>query len=124
MMKKNLLIALSLGAIVLITGCGKSVQPPLYTWGEYVNSSAKYAMYGHEKEVIENHKAELKKIIDESEHAKQRVAPGIYAEYAQLLYRTNQKDEAKRYFKLEKSTYPESKIFIDRVCTKLYGDVL
>jgi hypothetical protein len=79
-------------------------------------------MKGHEKEVLEKHIIELEKIILDSETKQQRVAPGIYAEYAQLLYETNKPSEAKKYFLLEKQTYPESSIFIDRVLKKLYGD--
>lgn len=124
MIKKCIGISIAAISAIGLSGCGKSVQPPLYTWGNYVNSSAKYGMYGHEKDVVENHRAELKKIIDDSEQNKQRVAPGIYAEYAQLLYQTNQKEEAKHYFQLEKRVYPESRVFIDRVCMKLYGVVL
>jgi len=118
---------LGLSAIVMIamifTGCGSSVQPPLYTWGNYVNSSAKYGMHSEDKDVLEEHLQELEKIINESENKDQRVAPGIYAEYAQLLYETNKKEKAKKYFLLEKQTYPESSIFIDKVMIKLYGSV-
>jgi hypothetical protein len=81
-------------------------------------------MQGHEKEILEKHILELEKIIVDSEEKKQRVAPGIYAEYAQLLYETNKLSDAKKYFLLEKQTYPESSIFIDRVLKKLYGETL
>jgi len=117
--------ALGLSAVamtaILFTGCGKQVQPPLYMWGDYVNSSAKYGVSSGDKEVLEKHLQELEKIINESKAKDQRVAPGIYAEYAQLLYETNKKELAKKYFLLEKQTYPESSIFIDRVMVKLYG---
>lgn len=110
---------------IILTGCGQQqVQPPLYIWGDYANSSAKYGMRGHEKEVSEQHRMELEKIIDESREKKQRVAPGIYAEYGQLLYEANKKEQAKQYFILEKQTYPESSIFLDRVTAKLYGEKL
>jgi hypothetical protein len=108
--------------VLLFTGCGQSVQAPLYTWGNYVNSSADYGMRGHEKEVTEKHLAELEKIIIESESNKQRVAPGLYAEYAQILFESNEKVKAKEYFLLEKKTYVESTQFIDRVLLKLYGE--
>ncbi len=74
------------------------------------------------KEVLEQHTAELKKIIDESETNKQKVAPGLYAEYGQILFETGKKEDAKRYFFLEKTTYPESATFIDQVVKKLYGE--
>jgi hypothetical protein len=108
--------------LFIFTGCQQQVQPPLYVWNNYVHSSTDYGMKGHEKEVLEKHIIELEKIILDSETKQQRVAPGIYAEYAQLLYETNKPSEAKKYFLLEKQTYPESSIFIDRVLKKLYGD--
>lgn len=121
-MKKIISLSFLVTAVLLFTGCGQPVQPPLYTWGNYVNSSANYGMKGHEKEVKEKHLAELEKIITESESNKQRVAPGIYAEYAQILFESNQKTKAKKYFLLEKQTYVESTQFIDRVVVKLYGE--
>lgn len=120
MTKKGLLLS-ALVAGVLFTGCANQPQP-LYSWGNYVSSSTKYGMNGHEKEVVEQHLAELKKIIETSEMEKKRVAPGLYAEYAQLMFETGKRDEAKQYFMLEKSTYPESIHFIDQVMKKLYGD--
>ena len=108
--------------ILIFTGCQQQVQPPLYIWNNYVHSSTDYGVKGHEKEVLEKHIVELEKIISDSKEKEQRVAPGIYAEYAQLLYESNKPSEAKKYFLLEKETYPESSIFIDRVIKKLYGD--
>ena len=107
--------------VFLFTGCQQQVKPPLYLWNNYVDSSTEYGMKDHEKEILEKHLVELEKIINQSEEKKQRVAPGIYAEYAQLLIETNKASDAKKYFLLEKSTYPESTIFIDRVMKKIYG---
>ena len=122
-MKVVLKITLTITAFTLFfTGCQQAVQPPLYSWGNYVQSSSDYGMKGHEKEVLEKHLEELNKIITQSNSEDRRVAPGIYAEYAQILFETNKKEEAKKYFLLEKQTYPESSIFIDRVLSKLYGE--
>lgn len=107
---------------ILITGCQQNKQPDIYTWNNYVESSSNYGMKGHDKAILEKHVAELEKIILDSEEKEKRVAPGIYAEYAQILFETNEKDKAKKYFDLEVKTYPESKIFMDRVMTKLYGE--
>jgi len=115
-------VIVSLSAALLLSGCANTPQPPLYSWGNYVKSSTRYGMDGHNKEVLEQHSAELKKIIDESEINKQKVAPGIYAEYGQLLYETGKREDAKRYFLLEKTTYPESATFINQVMKKLYGE--
>ena len=115
-------IIVSLGATLFLAGCANTQQPPLYSWGDYVKSSTRYGMDGHNKEVLEQHSSELKKIIDESEMNKQKVAPGIYAEYGQILYETGKKEDAKRYFMLEKATYPESSTFMSQIMKKLYGE--
>lgn len=115
-------IFLSLNVSLLLVGCANAPQPPLYSWGDYVKSSTKYGMDGHNKEVLEQHSAELKKIIDESDMNKQKVAPGIYAEYGQILFETGKKEDAKQYFLLEKKTYPESEKFINQIMKKLYGE--
>ena len=121
-MRNILSFTFMLTVSILVTGCGKEVKPPLYNWGNYVKSSADYGMNGHNKEVLEKHLLELEKLINESETNEQRIAPGIYAEYAQILYETNKKEKAKKYFELEKNTYPESSQFLNRVMIKLYGE--
>jgi len=38
------------------------------------------------------------------------------------LYETGKKEDAKRYFMLEKATYPESSTFMSQIMKKLYGE--
>lgn len=120
-MKKYIKLSLTSFLLFVFVGCQQPVEPPLYIWGDYVNTSTEYGMNGQEKEILEKHVQELSKIIKESEEKNQRVAPGIYAEYGQILFQTSKKEEAKKYFLLEKSVYPESTHFINRVIVKLYG---
>jgi len=122
-MKRMFSLIVVVSIVFVLSGCGKQIDPPLYSWGNYVDSSTNYGMNGHKIEVVNQHIEELRKIIDESNEKKQRVAPGIYAEYAQILFETNKKENAKKYFLLEKHTYPESNKFIDLVMAKLYGDI-
>lgn len=107
----------------IFTGCQKNETEPIYEWNNYIYSSIAYGLFGDKEEIRDKHKLELITIIQESESKNIRVAPGIYAEYAQVLFTSGQKDEAKKYFILEKTTYPESAIFIDKVLLKLYGEV-
>jgi len=123
-MIKNIQIPIFILLISFFIGCQKAPEPTLYIWDDYTNTSTEYGMNGQEKEVVEKHAQELNKIIKESEEKDQRVAPGIYAEYGQILFETSKKEEAKKYFLLEKKTYPESTQFINRVLNKLYGDTL
>jgi hypothetical protein len=82
MNKKLIFVMLS---FMLLPACVQSPQT-IYTWGDYVETSTSYATKGHEKEYFEKHFSVIKKIIEQSDIEKKRVAPGIYAEYAQLLY--------------------------------------
>lgn len=105
--------------MLLLSGCTQKPKS-LYYWGEYYKSEQNTA--GNEgNEVVKKDRITILQEIVTND-GKGKVAPGIYAEYAQLLYENGQKDEAKKYFLLEKSTYPESVIFIDRVIEKLYGE--
>jgi hypothetical protein len=122
-MRNILSLVFILILILSFTGCVQETKPPIYYWGNYVESSSEYGMNGHNKEIFKKHLLELKNIINESESKQKRVAPGIYAEYAQMLFESNNQEKAKKYFILEKTTYPESTQFIDKVIRKLYGDM-
>lgn len=116
---KNKLVFILLSMFVF-SGCVQ--EPTLYTWNDYVNSSHEYGIKG-EYEALERHLEVLEEIIEDSKNEKKRVAPGIYAEYAQMLFENNQKEKARKYFELEKQTYSEATVFIDRVIKKLYGEI-
>lgn len=116
-MKKKIIFTFF--TLLILTGCQK--EELTYTWNDYNDTSIAYGMYGSVNEIREKHKTELEKIIEDSKSKNVRVAPGIYAEYAQVLFDSNKRNEAKQYFVLEKTTYPESTLFIDKVLIKLYG---
>lgn len=116
-----------IGVMVLVAlssvGCVKEKEnPPVYIWGNYQYTSSAYGMFHESQEIVDKHLQEIENIINNSNEKGQRVAPGIYAEYGQMLYESGRKSDAKRYFVLEKNTYPESAVFIDRVLIKLYGE--
>lgn len=108
----------------IMTGCGTTQQKPLYVWDNYVNTSVSVAKNSEDPKVVEEHMSQLQKIIDDSHENGMRVAPGLYAEYGEFLYQHRNKIEAKKYFSLEKQTYPESATFVDRLTLKLYGETL
>ena len=110
--------------LITSTGCVQEVKKePLFIWGDYQYTSTDYGKHNEDLEVVEKHTQELEKIINESKAGDRKVAPGIYAEYAELLYKDGKKSEAKRFFLLEKNPYPESSKFMNQVVYKLYGDV-
>ncbi len=121
-MKKNISILLSIISIWLFTGCGQQAQPPLYIWNGYTSSSLNYGEHIGDSKIRKSYMNQLQTIITDSNTKHKRVAPGIYAEYGQILYNTGKKELARKYFLLEEKTYPESTKFIDTVMTKLYGE--
>lgn len=105
-------IFLMLIVFSLFGGCASN----MYYFGNYSET-----LYAYKKEPNEKtrkaHSDELKKIIYESKEKNSRVPPGIYSEYAYLLYQQGQKDEALQLIQLEEQTYPESHTFTARLKT-------
>ena len=96
---------------VLFYGCA---PPKMYYWGDYSKS-----LYGYRKnasdENLLKHKQVLENIIEESNKHNARVPPGVYAELGYIYFRQNKSQEAIKYFALEESTYPESRVFMQRL---------
>ena len=44
--------------------------------------------------------------------------PGLYAEYGLLLLQSGEKEQARHYFQLEKTTWPESSKFMDHMISE------
>lgn len=86
----------------------------LYYWGDYSDT-----LYAYKKEpsdeTLKEHLEELDDIIEESKDLGLNVPPGIYCEYAYFLIQKGHQDDALQYIQLEEQTYPESKVFTDRL---------
>lgn len=99
--------------VTVFTGCA-TPQKPMYYWGSYSSS-----LYAYKKtpgdETLKAHKEVLLNIIEESQKQNIRVPPGVYCEYGYIMLQEGKKKEALRYFELEEQTYPESKVFIERL---------
>ncbi|WP_324170873.1 DUF4810 domain-containing protein [Sulfurimonas sp.] len=118
-MKNNKIIGLltivSIGFI--ISGCG---QPkPLYTYGNYSSS-----YYESKKDVDTDTALELQKSIEyaienANESRSGRVAPGMYANLGYIYLKGGKTDKAIENFNKEKSIYPESAHFMDRMIKKI-----
>ena len=97
---------------LLSVGC--AMPKPMYYWGNYPHT-----LYAYKKApsdaTLQKHKEELIKIIEKSKELEIRVPPGVYGEYGFILVKTGDKEGALKYFGLEQQTYPESKIFIDKM---------
>lgn len=114
-MKTKLLTIVLLG--LLVASCANTVKP-MYDYDNY--SESFYAMKheagaGSEAEWLKS----LERIIVKSEERGIRVPPGVFANLGYLSLLENDNEKATSYFESEKSIYPESKIFMDRLISRI-----
>jgi len=95
----------------LFFGCA---APSMYYWDKYSSS-----LYAYKKNptdsTLAGYKKSLADIIEKSPKKNLRVPPGVYCEYGYLFAKEGNSIEAAKYFDLEKTTYPESAYFIDKM---------
>lgn len=119
MMKDNKIVSLLIITVIGfgMSGCG---QPkPLYTYGNYSES-----YYASKKDVGSDTALELQKSIEyaienSNESRSGRVAPGMYANLGYIHLKGGETDKAIESFNKEKSIYPESAHFMDRMIKKI-----
>lgn len=107
-----------LAVVALLAGCAQKPQA-LYNFGGYSES-----YYAYEQEPSEEKLLELQKAIEEAiAHADQsvskRVPPGMYANLGYIYLKQGNTDGAIHSFEKEKSIYPESAHFMDRIINKI-----
>jgi hypothetical protein len=91
-----------------VTGCVSTH----YNWSGYEDSLYRqYKDPGEQAQMMET----LKEIIEDSQKPGVRIPPGIYAEYAYLLYQSGKYAEAIVYFRKEHDTWPESRFFMTKM---------
>jgi len=97
---------------LLLGGC---TQPGLYYWGGYEDSL--YERY------VENDTGQtevhLQETLAEAQKTKQRVPPGLYADYGFMLYKRGDKSGAINFFKKEKELYPESSMLMTKLIDRV-----
>lgn len=101
-----LLVAL---AVPLGAGCAPKRA---YYWGDY--DSALYTYYQNPQE-SEAYVQRLGEIIQKAETEKDKVPPGLYAEYGYALFEAGRLDEAIIYYKKERDQWQESVVFMDKM---------
>lgn len=102
----------ALPGILAFGGCAPK---PLYGWGDY-EGSLRACYVDHDESEAQ---ADLERTIAADQQSGQRVPPGAYAEYALLLYKSGQSQRAIEYFRLEATTFPESKVLMDKLVAKI-----
>ncbi len=108
-MSRSLLAALAVAGLAA-SGCAGKVST--YRWGNYDE-----ALYAHYKspQNRQAYVASLKTIILAAQREGKTVPPGIYAEYGYALYEEGNAPEAIRYFERERDTWPESRVFMEKM---------
>lgn len=103
--------------MLLFTSCSKV----LYTHYEYQD-----VVYTYAKEVEKFQDKDYKNmakifspIVKEPKGENLVAPPGAYADYAYLMYKRGEIEEAKIYFEKEYLTYPESKTYVQSLMEKL-----
>jgi hypothetical protein len=97
---------------------GCATQKPMYSWGDYSHSLYSYKQMPND-ENIHKHKQVLYEIIEKSNSKGIRVPPGVYCEYGYIAMKEGKYKEASRYFDLEEQTYPESKVFVQKLKARI-----
>lgn len=113
MIRKIVLIAALAGAAAL-TACAPTSR---FEWGSY--EQALYA-YSENSENRGVYKEALERAIERG-RARNAVAPGLLAELGYLYLEEGNSAEAMRYFREERTLFPESAGLMDRVIAQLGG---
>jgi len=103
---KALVYFLLFGLILSLTSCVSTT----YDWKNY--DGKLYRFYSNQD--INELLLSLEQIIKSGE-AKDRVPPGIYAEYGYLLYETGKYEESIVYFEKEQNLWPESAVLMQKM---------
>jgi len=110
MMKKNAMLLLVATALA----CGGCVPTPMYNWGNYSTTLYHFRKDANDA-AQDKHMTELEAIVQGSKEHNLRVPPGVYCELGYMYAKKGDKNKALELFALEKTTYPESTHFINRL---------
>jgi len=83
-----------------------------YLWGDY--DSVLYSHYANPQDT-ERYVERLGQIVQKAEVEKDKVPPGLYAEYGYALFEAGRLDEAITYYKKEREQWEESQVFMDKM---------
>lgn len=98
-----------------LTSCGTTA---LYNWNKYEDASYLY----YKQQTPESTEALLKayeKMMERPIGSRKVVPPGVYAEYGYLLVKAGKQSEGLEFLNKEVQTYPEAKVFIERIIKQL-----
>jgi hypothetical protein len=99
--------------LIVVASCAAGCAPrTAYLWGDY--DSALYAHYANPQN-SERYLERLGQIVQKAEVEKDKVPPGLYAEYGYALFEAGRLDEAITYYGKEREEWEESRVFMDKM---------
>lgn len=106
-------------AVIILVGCGAQPAKPLYNYASYSDS-----YYAYKKNMTEESTLQLEKSIQEAINGTEnsrsgRVAPGMHANLGYLYLKAGKANEAIASFTMEKTIYPESTLFMDKLINRI-----
>lgn len=104
-------------AAAMLAGCVVQ-QPLLYQWGSYEDQI--YAMYSDTGKVsLEEQLLNLERDYQAARAADKSVPPGYHAHVGYLYFQLGKTDQALQSFVTEKTLFPESTIYMDRLIARI-----
>jgi hypothetical protein len=103
--------------VLIVSGCA---QPkPLYNYNDYSDNYYTFKKDASEESTL-NLQSSIELAIEEPEKSRSgRVPPGMYANLGYLYLKGGSPQQAVASFEKEKSIYPESAHFMDRMIKKV-----
>ena len=99
--------------VIVAASCAAGCAPQrAYLWGDY--DSVLYSHYANPQD-SERYLERLGQIVQKAEVEKDKVPPGLYAEYGYALFEAGRPDEAITYYKKEREEWEESRVFMDKM---------
>lgn len=101
--------------LILLGGCAGK---PLYYWGDYQDLI--YTSYSKPSEALpERQITMLEADVQKAKGKNMRLPPGFRAQLGSLYYQTGNTSAARTNFELEKRSFPESAVLMDRFLKRL-----
>ena len=101
--------------LALLTGCA---SPTIYWWGHY--EDILYVMYSAPDKMPPERQLELLEADYQKARSQNKpVPPGWHAYLGYLYYQVGKADQARQEFETEKTQFPESAVFMDRMLASL-----
>lgn len=113
-MNRKLALLAALASAAFISACAPTTR---FEWGAYEQALYAYSQNPENRGV---YKTALENAI-ELGRVRDAVAPGLLAELGYLYLEEGNTVEALKYFREERSRFPESAVLMDRVITQLGG---